>query len=87
MIFVHYADLEAHRAEHQQFTQVVRDYEKRLTECWFDEKGMKELAGAVTAWLIYHVVDTDQKIVEEEQAPVQEPLFDRYMDLVSDSAL
>lgn len=84
---IHYADLEAHRAEHQQFTQVVLDYEKRLTECGFDEKTMKELAGAVTAWLIYHVVDTDQKIVAEGQAPVQEPSFDRYVDLVSDSAL
>ena len=84
---IHYGGMEAHQAEHRQFTQPVLDYEKRLTENGFDEKTMKDLAGTVTAWLIYHVVDTDQKIVSETKASDEERTFDRYVDLFSDSAL
>ena len=60
---IQYEGLAAHQAEHRQFTQTVQQYEKRLTENGFEEKTMKDLAGTVTAWLIYHVVDTDQKIL------------------------
>lgn len=81
-----FSGLEAHKAEHRQFTQTVLGYEKRLRENGFDEKTMKDLAGTVTAWLIYHVVDTDQKIVSGADAG-EERYFDRYVDLFSDSAL
>lgn len=84
---IHYSGLEAHREEHRQFTQTVLSYEKRLTENGFDAKTMKDLAGTVTAWLIYHVVDTDQKIVSGEDAAGEEKYFDRYVDLFSSSAL
>lgn len=84
---MHYSGLEAHKAEHRQFTQTVLDYEKRLTETGFDEKTMKDLAGTVTAWLIYHVVDTDQKMVAGETAASQDFSFDRHVDLLSSSAL
>lgn len=84
---IHYRDIQAHKAEHRQFTQTVLDYEKRLTENGFDEKTLKDLAGTVTAWLIYHVVDTDQKIVSGDEAVDEEKYFDRYVDLFSNSAL
>lgn len=84
---IHYSDIEAHTAEHRQFTQTVLDYEKRLTENGFDQKTMKDLAGTVTAWLIYHVVDTDQKIVSGAKTGGEERRFDRYVDLFSNSAL
>lgn len=84
---IHYSGLEAHREEHRQFTQTVLNYEKRLTENGFDEKTMKDLAGTVTAWLIYHVVDTDQKIVSGETGVGQEKHFEQYADLFSHSAL
>lgn len=83
---IHYSGLEAHRAEHRQFTQTVLDYEKRLAENGFEEKTVKDLAGTVTAWLIYHVVDTDQKMVSGAGAS-EEKYFDRYVDLFADSAL
>ena len=54
---IQYEGLAAHQAEHRQFTQTVQQYEKRLTENGFEEKTMKDLAGTVTAWLIYHVVE------------------------------
>ena len=82
-----YSGLEAHREEHRQFTQTVLNYETRLTENGFDEKTMKDLAGTVTTWLIYHVVDTDQKIVSGETAARQEKHFEQYADLFSHSAL
>lgn len=84
---IHYSGIKAHQDEHRQFTQTVLDYEKRLVENGFDEKTMKDLAGTVTAWLIYHVVDTDQKLVSGEDAAGEEKYFDRYVDLFSDSAL
>ena len=84
---IHYSGLEAHRAEHRQFTQTVLGYEKRLKENGFDEKTMKDLAGTVTAWLIYHVVDTDQKIISQETSTAEEKYFDHYVDLFSNSAL
>ena len=84
---IHYSGMAAHKKEHQQFTQTVLSYEKRLKENGFDAKTMKDLAGTVTAWLIYHVVDTDQKIVSGEDIDVDEKYFDRYVDLFSSSAM
>lgn len=84
---IHYGGMKAHQEEHRQFTQTVLNYEKRLTENGFDEKTMKDLAGTVTAWLIYHVVDTDQKIVSGETSREEEKYFERYVDLFSNSAL
>lgn len=82
-----YSGLEAHREEHRQFTQTVLNYEKRLTENGFDVKIIKDLAGTVTAWLIYHVVDTDQKIVSSGKEAVGQTEFDKFVDLFSHSAL
>lgn len=84
---IQYEGLAAHQAEHRQFTQTVQQYEKRLTENGFEEKTMKDLAGTVTAWLIYHVVDTDQKILSGKKASAQEKQFSQYADLLSHHAL
>lgn len=84
---IRYAGIEAHKKEHRQFTQTVLNYEKRLKETGFDRGVMKDLAGSVTAWLIYHVVDTDQKIVAGGAASPAERRFARYVDLLSDSTL
>lgn len=84
---IHYSGLEDHRKEHQQFTQTVLNYEKLLTENGFNNKTMKDLAGVVTTWLIYHVTDSDQKIVSQEENPSREKFFDRYVDLFSSSVL
>lgn len=84
---INYSGMTAHKEEHRQFTQTVLNYEKRLTENGFDKKTMKDLAGTVTAWLIYHVVDTDSKIVSGEKTVGEEKGFDQYVDLFSHSAL
>lgn len=84
---IHYCDSETHKQEHRQFTQTVLDYERRLTEHGFDAKTMKDLAGTVTTWLIYYVVDTDQKLVSGEKITGAGHDSDRYTDLFSHSTL
>lgn len=84
---VHYNGLAAHKREHRQFTQTVLSYEKQLTENGFDQKTVKDLAGTVTAWLIYHVVDTDQEIVSGKKQDQEDTYFDQYVDLFYHSAL
>lgn len=84
---IHYDGMAAHKEEHRQFTQTVLDYEKRLTGNGFDQKTMKDLAGTVTTWLIYHVVDTDQKIISGEKMTGEEKQFEQYADLFAHSAL
>lgn len=68
---VGYAGLKAHQREHQQFTQTVLEYEKKLIESNFALPDVKDLAGTVIAWLVYHVTDTDQKIVSGQTEPQQ----------------
>ena len=84
---IHYSGIEAHKAEHRQFTKTVLEYEKRLKEDGFDQKTMQDSAGTVTVWLIYHVVDTDQKIVAGEQTEEPKHAFDQYIDLFAGNAL
>lgn len=82
-----YADIDAHRAEHRQFTQTVLDYEKRLHDRGFDQAILKDLAGTVTAWLIYHVADTDQRLVSGPEAAGDARRFHRCVDVFAHSAL
>lgn len=63
-----YSGIAAHKREHQAFTDTVLDYEKRLAASGYSLQLVKDLAGTLTAWLIYHVADTDQKMVHGESA-------------------
>lgn len=84
---IHYSGIEAHKKEHRQFTQTVLDYEKKLVENGFEASTMRDLAGMVTAWLIYHVADTDQNMVAGREASYEGRDFKEYVELFSDSAL
>lgn len=61
---VSYCGIEEHQKLHRAFTNTVLDFEKRLEESDYDIHVVKELAGMLTAWLIYHVADADQRIVK-----------------------
>ena len=65
-----YSGLAEHQKEHREFTSTVLDYEKKLEANGYDLATLKDLAGMLTAWLIYHVADTDQKIVDREKRPM-----------------
>lgn len=84
---LHARDLAAHRVEHQAFTETVENYGERLKENGFDKKTMKDLIGTVTAWLIYHVVDTDQKSVTGAVKEEGQKRFRQCVELFAHSAL
>lgn len=68
---IHYDGFEAHRKLHQDFTTTVLNYEKQLIETDCDMSVLKDLAGTLTAWLVYHVAGEDQKIVTGIPTPVK----------------
>ncbi|MGI6256170.1 MAG: bacteriohemerythrin [Acutalibacter sp.] len=84
---IHYSGAKAHKEEHRRFTQTVLNYEKALEKNGFDLETMKDLVGTVTAWLIYHVVDTDQKIVSGEDLSKAEASGDHLSELFAGCAL
>lgn len=84
---IHYSEIEEHKKEHQEFTQTVMNYEKTLAENGFQPGTMRDLAGTVTAWLIYHVADTDLKIVTDQGPDKKGKCFKQYVEVFSDSAL
>lgn len=57
-----YPEYEEHKKLHVKFVQSVLDHEKKMTASNFAEKDVKEFAGMLVTWLLYHVADTDQKI-------------------------
>ncbi len=67
-----YEGLEAHRAEHGQFTEVLEGYRRRLEAEGFPSVVMRELAEKVSARLVFHVANTDQKITPGPQAKNRE---------------
>ena len=64
---IHYSDIENHKKEHRAFTKTVLDYEKKFIAANYDVKLVKEFAGTLVSWLIYHVAETDQRIVNGVQ--------------------
>ncbi|WP_122644067.1 bacteriohemerythrin [Luxibacter massiliensis] len=83
---IHYEGLEEHKKEHLNFTKTVLEYEDKLEKNNFDVHTLKDLAGVITAWLIYHVADTDQKIVAG-RPQYTGGSFDSNMKLFSSSAI
>lgn len=59
---IQYAGLEHHKKEHQEFTAAVLRFEQRFIATDYENKIVKEFAGNLVAWLIYHVAKEDQKI-------------------------
>lgn len=84
---IHYSGIEEHKAMHREFTQTVLDYEKELLDNGFDRSTMQRLAGTLTAWLIYHVADSDQMIVSGQAETPKQNNTELYVDLFSDSAV
>lgn len=81
---IQYDGMEEHIRQHRGFTKTVLSLEKKLEQSSYDITVVKELAGTLTAWLIYHVADADQKIAGKnpEQA---DNLAGSYLDSFGDS--
>lgn len=59
---IHYPGLENHKKEHRDFTATVLSYEEKFIATNYENRIVKEFAGNLVAWLIYHVAKEDQKI-------------------------
>ena len=83
---IHYSGMEDHKKAHRKFTGIILDYERRLVESDFDIRIVKDLAGTLTAWLIYHVADADQRIAKGDTGAGL-TLAQSFLNIISDSAL
>lgn len=83
---VQYEGMEEHVRQHQAFIKTLLSYEERLEASGYELKIVKDLAGTLTAWLIYHVADADQKITgKRKRQPMEFP--GAYIDCFRDSML
>ena len=57
-----YPDLESHRAVHRDMVAYVVSFAEEYEKQGFQEAQAQQFAGKLLAWLINHVVATDQKI-------------------------
>lgn len=83
---IHYSGMEDHKKAHRKFTGIILDYERRLVASDFDIRIVKDLAGTLTAWLIYHVADADQRIAKGDTGAGL-TLAQSCLNIFSDSAL
>lgn len=58
---VNYVGYAQHKTVHEDFIQTVLDFERKMTETDFAENTVKQFAGILTTWLIYHVCGEDRK--------------------------
>lgn len=86
---IQYIGIKEHIKQHQAFTNLVLSFEKRLEQSAYDLTILKELAGTLTAWLIYHVADADQKIIlknlRQEKEIQNEKIVNSYIDSFEES--
>lgn len=82
---INYAGMAEHIKQHREFTNTVLSFERNLEQSLYDMKVVKELAGMLTAWLIYHVAEEDQKIVGKNQGEKEETKTGSYLDSFEES--
>lgn len=62
--FIQYPNIEEHKKQHCLFTETILSYEKKFQETSYDINVIKDFTGVLISWLIYHVMNEDQKIVK-----------------------
>jgi len=84
---IRYCDLEKHKALHRIFTSTILNLEKKLVSTDYSIAAMKEIAGFLTSWLIYHVAGVDQKLKKHEMlSDTQAEELTSYLLLFAQSA-
>lgn len=75
-----YPKEEEHKRQHQALSQEVAKYDAQLKETGYALQTAKKIAGMLSAWLVYHVVNEDIKYTKPEvqQAQVEHPSFMAY---------
>ena len=73
-VAVGYEGLEEHKELHRNFVVSVLDYAKKMEETDYDMSVVRSFSGFLTAWLVYHVADADQRIVGKIPEKTEDPL-------------
>ena len=83
---ISYSDMEAHKTLHRIFAATVVKLEKKLIDNDYSIAVMKEIAGFLTAWLIYHIAGVDQKLKRKERMSDEKAaLITSYIDCFAQS--
>jgi hemerythrin-like metal-binding protein len=65
---VEYEDYPEHREQHLAFIDAILKYESQLIMSNFAEEHVESLVDTLIAWLVNHVMNSDQKIVREKNS-------------------
>ena len=77
-----YKDFTAHKKLHSDFIQTVLGHERKMLASDFAEKDVREFAGTLIAWLLYHVADSDQKIGKDIKKKKQDKSLHSHSEIV-----
>ncbi len=80
-----YAEEAEHKRQHRELTRQVEKYDAQLKESNYDLHTAKKLAGMLSAWLIYHVVNEDMKYIGKCPAPAKQE--DSILEYFADSTI
>ncbi len=81
-----YKDIENHKKHHRELTEAVGKYSIKLQESDYAYDVVKHLAGMISSWLIYHVVEEDLKYTKKAKVLKDENNFS-YIDCFVNSAV
>jgi len=65
---IEYSGFEEHKAQHKAFIKNLLQHEKEMKQANFAEEPVREFAKTLKVWLLFHVANSDQRIVGK--APV-----------------
>ena len=84
---VNYSDIDAHKTLHRIFVSTVTNLEKKMIAADFSVPVLKEIAGFLTSWLIYHIAGIDQKLKRRERLSEDKAaVITSYVDCFAKSA-
>ena len=70
---IKYDDIEAHKTLHRIFISAIDKSTQRLFDAEFTVPEIREFAGVLTTWLVYHVAGVDQKLRIKVRLPDKKP--------------
>ena len=69
---IHYPQYEAHKKIHDDFRQLILDYEQRFADGQMTYDQVMELLNVLTRWLVTHIAHQDRLIAEFQRAQERE---------------
>jgi len=63
---INYSGFDEHLAQHKAFIQTLLQHERDMKGSDFDENSVRKFHQALKIWLLFHVTNSDRKIVGKE---------------------